>query len=111
MNCFADTPGFIRYSSPRKTGFIRSDPRDSRSDRCRGAAARLAANALCHQSPRPALNLGIEESEAKSQIALCLGEEMDQMVRKRRSFDENAYRASLDALPMEVDDEVENAEL
>jgi hypothetical protein len=49
------------------------------------------------------LKLGIEETEAKSQIALCLGGEMDQVLRKRRSFDENAYRASLDALPMAVD--------
>jgi hypothetical protein len=46
------------------------------------------------------LKLGINESEAKTQIALCLGEEMDQVLRKRRPFDENAYRASLDGLPM-----------
>lgn len=45
------------------------------------------------------LKLGVEESEAKSQIAMCLGEEMDEVLRKRRSFDEKAYRASLDALP------------
>lgn len=57
------------------------------------------------------LKLGIQESEAKSQIALCLGEEMDQMLRKHRSFDEKAYRASLDLLPMVGDDEPENAEL
>lgn len=56
------------------------------------------------------LKLGIDESEAKSQIALCLGEEMDQVLRKRRSFDEKAYRASLDALPMAADDDAENAE-
>ncbi len=47
--------------------------------------------------------LGIPESEAKFQIAVCLGEEMDQVVRKRRSFDEQAYRAGLDALPMAED--------
>jgi hypothetical protein len=46
------------------------------------------------------LKLGIEETEAKSQIALCLGEEMDQVLRTRRGFDEKAYRASLDVLPM-----------
>ena len=50
--------------------------------------------------------LGFAETEAKSQIALCLGEEMDQVLRKRRSFDEKAYRASLEALPM-PDDESE----
>ena len=44
--------------------------------------------------------LGLQENEAKSQIALCLGEEMDQVLRKRRGFDEKAYRASLEALPM-----------
>ena len=57
------------------------------------------------------VQLGIPEAEAKSQIALCLGEEMDQMVRKQRSFDEKSYSASLDALPMAYDDEVENAML
>lgn len=50
--------------------------------------------------------LGLQETEAKSQIALCLGEEMDQVLRKRRGFDENAYRASLESLPM-PDDESE----
>jgi hypothetical protein len=50
--------------------------------------------------------LGLTETEAKSQIALCLGEEMDQVLRKRRGFDEKAYRASLEALPM-PDDESE----
>jgi hypothetical protein len=56
------------------------------------------------------LKLGIEESEVKLQIALCLGEEMDQVLRKRRSFDEKSYRASLDALPMAADDGAEPAE-
>lgn len=55
------------------------------------------------------IKLGIEESEAKTQIALCLGEEMDQILRKRRVFDEKAYRNSLDALPM-AEDSVDNSE-
>ena len=46
------------------------------------------------------LKLGIEEAEAKTQIALCLGEEMDNILRTRKPFDETAYRASLDGLPM-----------
>ena len=50
------------------------------------------------------LKLGIEETEAKTQIALCLGEEMDNILRTRKPFDEKAYRANLDALPL-VDDE------
>lgn len=45
------------------------------------------------------VKLGLDEAEAKSQIALCLGEEMDQVLRTRRAFDEKAYRASLDELP------------
>lgn len=44
------------------------------------------------------LKLGIDEAEAKTQIALCLGEEMDNILRTRKPFDEKAYRASLDAL-------------
>jgi hypothetical protein len=50
------------------------------------------------------VKLGIPESDAKSQIALCLGGEMDQVLRKRRGFDEKSYRASLENLPMADDD-------
>lgn len=46
------------------------------------------------------LKLGIEESDAKSQIALCLGEEMDQVLKTRKPFNEISYRAQLAALPM-----------
>lgn len=53
--------------------------------------------------------LGIEDTEAKSQIAICLGEEMDNMLKTRKPFDEKSYRASLDALPME-DEEEEQSE-
>lgn len=42
---------------------------------------------------------GMEETMAKHQIALCLGEETDQMLRKHRGFDEKAYRAALAGLP------------
>ena len=50
------------------------------------------------------VKLGLEESEAKTQIALCLGEEMDQVLRKRRGFDEKSYRANLDDLPMAAEE-------
>lgn len=50
--------------------------------------------------------LGIEQQEAKTQIAICLGEEMDRMLADDRAFDEAAYQASLDALPM-LDEEPE----
>lgn len=48
------------------------------------------------------MKAGMEEMEAKNQIALCLGEEMDQVLRKKRGFDEKAYRESLDGLPLET---------
>ena len=47
------------------------------------------------------LKAGLDETEAKTQIAICLGEEMDRILRTRRGFDEKAYRAALDELPME----------
>lgn len=50
--------------------------------------------------------LGLEESEVKTQIALCLGEEMDNILRTRKGFDEKAYRAALDALPHPKENEV-----
>jgi hypothetical protein len=43
--------------------------------------------------------LGLEESEAKEQIAICLGEEMDKVMRTKKGFDEKAYKAALDELP------------
>jgi hypothetical protein len=46
-------------------------------------------------------SLGLDPTEAKTQIAICLGEEMDEVMRQKRAFDEKAYRKSLDALPME----------
>ena len=52
--------------------------------------------------------LGLDEAAAKDQIALCLGEEMDQVLRHHRAFDEPAYRAALDALPFPDDEEPGN---
>ncbi len=46
---------------------------------------------------------GMEAGEAKSQIALCLGEQMDEMMRTKRGFDEKAYREALDGLPFADD--------
>ncbi len=52
--------------------------------------------------------LGLEETEAKTQIALCLGEQMDQLLRTRKPFDEKAYRSGLDGLPFpEGDDDAD----
>lgn len=46
---------------------------------------------------------GLDETEAKTQIAIRLGEQMDEMMRTKR-FDETAYREALDALPMEEEE-------
>ena len=48
---------------------------------------------------------GMDEAEAKCQIALCLGEEMDEVMRKRRSFNEKNYRAALNELPLPTEPE------
>jgi hypothetical protein len=55
------------------------------------------------------LKAGMEETEAKHQIALCLGEEMDRVLRKKRGFDEKAYRAALDELPLAPEDAQDQA--
>jgi hypothetical protein len=60
---------------------------------------------------RRLLELGIDEAEAKIQIALCLGQEMDDVLRSRRPFDEPSYRAALADLPFPADDgEAEDGE-
>ena len=46
------------------------------------------------------VGLGIKESEAKTQIALCLGEEMERILGSRKPFDEKSYRSDLDGLPL-----------
>jgi hypothetical protein len=46
---------------------------------------------------------GLEESAAKIQMALCLGEQTDTVLRTKRPFDEKAYRKALDELPMADD--------
>jgi hypothetical protein len=42
---------------------------------------------------------GLESTAAKTQIAFCLGEEMDKILQSRKPFDQLAYRTALDALP------------
>ena len=53
--------------------------------------------------------LGLHEAEAKTQLAMALGKEMDEVLRKKRGFDETAYRELLEALPFpeESGDEAE----
>jgi hypothetical protein len=45
------------------------------------------------------VSIGLEESEAKRQIADCLGEQLDEMMRRKRGFDVAAYREALAGLP------------
>ncbi len=42
---------------------------------------------------------GLEETEAKEQIAICLGEEMENVMRTKRGFDEKGYKEALAELP------------
>lgn len=56
------------------------------------------------------LKAGLGEDAAKRQIALCLGEQMDEMMRTKRGFDEKSYREALDELPFEDEDEPEDPE-
>lgn len=44
--------------------------------------------------------LGLDAHEAKTQIAICLAEEMDEILRERRPFSPTAYRKALAELPM-----------
>ncbi len=43
---------------------------------------------------------GLSGDEAKTQIALCLGEQMDALVDTGKPFNVKEYRAALDALPL-----------
>jgi hypothetical protein len=57
------------------------------------------------------VKLGLPEEDAKLQIALCLGEEADKILRTRKPFDEKAYRAALDELPYSDEEETEESEV
>ena len=46
------------------------------------------------------LKAGLNETDAKKQIAVCLSEEMYEILLHKRPFDEKAYRAALDELPL-----------
>ena len=56
------------------------------------------------------VKLGLEETQAKEQIAICLGEEMDNVMRTKKGFDEKAYKTSLEALPFAEEEEEEEAD-
>lgn len=52
--------------------------------------------------------LGLEESEVKEQIALCLGQEMERAFTTGKAFDVDVYRELLDQLPVPLEDAEES---
>ncbi len=56
------------------------------------------------------IKLGVEAAEARTQIALCLGEEMDRILLTKKPFEVAAYQASLEALPFEEEAQDEATE-
>ena len=59
--------------------------------------------AYVNQALKRLLKAGLEEDEAKHQIAFCLGKTMDRMVKSGREFDERHYRDRLAELPLMED--------
>ena len=72
----------------------------------------LCANLLAalHSANARLTGLGLESDEAKSQIAVCLSEEMEKILKLHKPFDEVSYRAALDALPLEEEELLEEEE-
>lgn len=56
------------------------------------------------------VKLEVEEADAKTQIAICLGEQMDEVMRTKKPFDEKAYRAALEELPFADEEEGDEEE-
>jgi hypothetical protein len=54
---------------------------------------------------------GLDPADAKNQIALCLGAELDQVLLKKRGFDEKSYREALDHLPLEPEETADAEEI
>lgn len=50
------------------------------------------------------VKLGLEETRAKEQIAVCLGEEMEHVMKTKRAFDAKAYKEALEELPFEEEE-------
>jgi len=56
------------------------------------------------------IKLGLTSDESKKQLAICLGEQMDEVMRKKRGFDEKAYKESLEELPYAEEEEEETTD-
>ena len=50
------------------------------------------------------VKLGLPETIACEQIAICLGEESENMLKNKQAFDLKAYRKRLDELPFEEEE-------
>ncbi|MDX1681029.1 MAG: hypothetical protein R3242_09900 [Akkermansiaceae bacterium] len=48
---------------------------------------------------------GLDEDEAKHQIAWCLGKTLDRMASSQRGFDERFYQERLGELPLKTESE------
>jgi len=60
--------------------------------------------AYVNQVLKRLIKAGLEEDEAKHQIAFCLGKTMDRMVKSGRGFDERHYQERLGELPLKTEE-------
>ena len=60
--------------------------------------------AYVSQTLKRLLKDGLDEEEAKHQIAYCLGKTMDRMVKSGRGFDERHYQERLGELPLKAEE-------
>ena len=60
--------------------------------------------AYVSQTLKGLVKAGLEEDEAKHQIAYCLGKTMDRMVKSGRGFDERHYQERLGELPLATEE-------
>ena len=56
------------------------------------------------QTLKRLIKAGLEEDEAKHQIAFCLGKTMDRMMKSGRGFDERHYQERLSELPLQTEE-------
>jgi hypothetical protein len=52
--------------------------------------------------------LGLSDEQSREEIADCLGEELDEMLRQGRGFDETLYKKMLEALPWDEEPDTGN---
>lgn len=67
-----------------------------------------AATPYVKKSYERLLALGLSDTQAREEMADCLGAELDEMLEKNRPFDEGNYMALLDALPWQEEPQSNN---